>query len=66
MNSVFVALLIIGLRHIKDSDVKGFMPLISSDESDVQYRNDIFANPDCEASVKFILDYADRKGFFDI
>lgn len=66
ISNVIICALVIGIRYLKESDVKGILTLLSDGEEGVQSRYQMFANPDCKDCLQFLLDYADRKGFLDI
>lgn len=60
--SIFVII----LRHLKRARGDGFLCWMSDDADDKAYRTEMFSNPDCEKSVKYLLDYYYQRGYFDI
>lgn len=64
--SALYGFFIIGLRYANETKSDGLLPFVSkNNRSDEEFRFRMYSNPDCEQSIKFLLDYLDRKGFFD-
>lgn len=64
--SALYGFFITGLRFSEETNGDGLLPFISNSKSDEEFRFRMYSNPDCEQSLKFLLNYFDRKGFFDI
>lgn len=65
--SALYGFFITGLRFGNETKSDGLLPFVSiNNRSDEEFRFRMYSNPDCEQTIKFLLDYLSRKGFFDI
>lgn len=60
------SIFVIVLRHLNKTRGDGFLCWTTDDIEDKEYRTEMFSNPGCEKSLKYLLDYYYRKGYFDI
>lgn len=54
------------LRFLNETRGDGFLCWTTTDAEDEKYRNKMFANPECEEHLKYLMDYYYRKGYLDI
>lgn len=53
-------------RIDKVSKTEGFDVFISENKEVCEFREEMFNNLKCRDNLMFLLDFCDRKGFFDI